>query len=240
MAATKENPITMEIMTDPVELAKAKVRDELFQRNLSWFQVHAPEIYVAHRGKCICISGEELFVADSPNEVLALAKAAIRRMRAVLPTLFRWKGWRVFMLLNGMWLLCDDGVIRPVIYGEALAKDGTRLRTPFLVDTAADRTVFSANILEALGFEAVKGTQQLGGVGGVTATVAVATRIEFPRDDVGRAVFKGQFAAFTDKKALDMSVLGRDILNLFTLIADRQGDRVCLLGQDHYYTIGKR
>ena len=144
------------------------------------------------------------------------------------------------MLLNGMWLLCDDGVARPVIYGEVLAQDVTRVRTPFLVDTAADRTVFSANILEALGFEHVGSAQQLGGVGGIAASVVVDTRIEFPRDEPGPVVFHGQFAAFIDQKALDMSVLGRDILNLFTLIVDRQGDRVCVVGQDHYYTIGKR
>ena len=37
-----------------------------------------------------------------------------------------------------------------------------------------------------------------------------------------------------------MSVLGRDILNLFAVIIDRQRDTVCLLGQQHFYTIGKR
>jgi hypothetical protein len=144
------------------------------------------------------------------------------------------------MLLSGMWLLCDDGVVRPVIHGEVLARDGARVQTPFLVDTAADRTVFSADILEALDVEHVIITHQLAGVGGLAASVAVDTCIELPRDEPGPVVFRGQFAAFTDVKALDMSVLGRDILNLFTLIADRQGDLVCLIGQGHYYTIGKR
>jgi hypothetical protein len=66
----------MEEVTDPVELAHARARDERFARNLAWFQVHALDIYQAHRGKCICIAGEELFVADSPEEVLARAEAA--------------------------------------------------------------------------------------------------------------------------------------------------------------------
>src|SRR5205823_8410383 len=35
-------------------------------------------------------------------------------------------------------------------------------------------------------------------------------------------------------------VLGCDILNLFALIADRQGDLLCLVGQRHPYTINKR
>lgn len=69
-------PLVMEIVTDPVELAKAKVQDEQFQRNWDWFETIAPEVYKTHRGKCLCISGQELFVADTPAEVLALAKAA--------------------------------------------------------------------------------------------------------------------------------------------------------------------
>jgi hypothetical protein len=34
-----------------------------------------------------------------------------------------------------------------------------------------------------------------------------------------------------------MSVLGRDILNLFALIVDRPQETVCLLGQRHRYAI---
>jgi hypothetical protein len=144
------------------------------------------------------------------------------------------------MLLKGVWLLCDDDVVRPVIHGEVLARDGSRVQTPFLVDTAADCTVFSADILEALDFQPVVASHQLGGVGGVAASVVVETEIELPRDEPGPVLFRGQFAAFTNLEALDMSVLGRDILNLFATIVDRQGDTVCLLGQQHYYTIGKR
>jgi len=54
------------------------------------------------------------------------------------------------MQLNGLWLLCADGVVRPVIRGEALAGDGAWIQTLFLIDTGADRTVFSANIFTAL------------------------------------------------------------------------------------------
>jgi len=34
-----------------------------------------------------------------------------------------------------------------------------------------------------------------------------------------------------------MSVLGRDILDLFAVIVDRPGDVVCLVGQRHRYQI---
>jgi hypothetical protein len=108
------------------------------------------------------------------------------------------------------------------------------------VDTGADRTVFSADVLQALHLEPVASPDRLSGVGGQADSVIVETSIRLTHDAAGKAAFKGQFGAFTDLETLDMCVLGRDILNLFTLVVDRQGDNICLVGQDHYYTIGKR
>ncbi len=71
-----QNTIVMEEVTDPEELAKARVQDERFDRNSDWLQAHINEVYTRHRGRCICIAGEELFVADTPEEVIALAEAA--------------------------------------------------------------------------------------------------------------------------------------------------------------------
>jgi hypothetical protein len=76
MIRAREFSPVMEIVTDPVELAKAHAQDERFERNLAWFDAHALEIYAKYRGKCLCVAGQELFVADTPAEVLALAKAA--------------------------------------------------------------------------------------------------------------------------------------------------------------------
>ena len=72
----KPSPIVMEEVTDPEELAKARAQREHFDRNSAWLQAHIAEIYARYRGKCICIAGEELFVADTPEEALALATAA--------------------------------------------------------------------------------------------------------------------------------------------------------------------
>jgi len=66
----------MEEVTDPGEIARARAQRERFDRNAAWLQVHAQEIYPRYRGKCICIAGEELFVAETPEEANALAKAA--------------------------------------------------------------------------------------------------------------------------------------------------------------------
>lgn len=68
--------ITMKDVTDPDELTQAREEDERFARNSAWLQMHAAEIYTQYRGKCICVAGEELFIANTPEEVLAQARAA--------------------------------------------------------------------------------------------------------------------------------------------------------------------
>jgi len=118
-----------------------------------------------------------------------------------------------------------------------LAADGSLIQAEFLADTGADVTVLCADILSKLGLPPLTSQTQLAGVGGTAASVRVGTAIYLRRDDGGTAVFRGQFAAFTELEALDLSVLGRDISNLFALIVDRPRDLVCLLGSGHQYSI---
>lgn len=144
------------------------------------------------------------------------------------------------MRIDGVWHLSADGMVRPLIRGEILAADGSWVNATFLVDTGADRTVFSADVLESLHLEPIETSDRLSGAGGVVDSVVVQTQIRLTHDQSGKALFIGQFAGFKDVKNLDMSILGRDILNLFAVIVDRQGNTVCLLGQSHFYTIGQR
>ncbi len=141
------------------------------------------------------------------------------------------------MQIRGIWLVCDDGIVRPVIHGEVLAADGSWAQTPFLVDTAADRTAFSADILEALQLPRQAAPAALGGVGGGADSVVVETQVQLPPENGDKVVLRGSFAAFTSPAALDMSVLGRDVTIFFAVIVDRPGDVVCLLGQRHRYVI---
>jgi hypothetical protein len=144
------------------------------------------------------------------------------------------------MLLKGEWLLCGDGVMRPVLHGEAEARDGSWAEVNLLVDTGADRTVFSAAALLELGLEPLDVAEGLTGVGGRVSSVVVETRIQFTREDGVPIILRGRYAGTTDPDTLDMSVLGRDIMNHFALIVDRPGDTVCLLGQAHRYVIEQR
>ena len=67
--------VEMYEITDPEEAMKARVRHEQFERNWDWLEAHASEVY-QHRAKFICIAGQELFVGDSVEDVLARAKVA--------------------------------------------------------------------------------------------------------------------------------------------------------------------
>jgi predicted aspartyl protease len=77
------------------------------------------------------------------------------------------------MRIDGEWLLCDDGIRRPVIRGEILTGNGDWQRAEFLVDTGADRTVFSAATLVMLGLQPLVAQDRIGGLGGVAESVVV-------------------------------------------------------------------
>jgi hypothetical protein len=144
------------------------------------------------------------------------------------------------MLIEGHWLHCDDGIIRPVVECEVLAADNSWIKAEFLVDSGGDRTVLTAPFLSALALPSKAAALQLGGVGGSATTVTVDTHIRLALQGGSRIIFQGNFASFTQADALDMNVLGRDILNLFAAVIDRPGDVVCLIGQGHRYTITKQ
>jgi predicted aspartyl protease len=141
------------------------------------------------------------------------------------------------MRIEGKWLLCDDGVERPVISGEIFGVDGSWESTQFLVDTGADRTVFSAATHAKLGLLPLATQDAVGGLGGVAESVVVETQIRLTRETGSSVLFRGQYAAVTQIDALDIDVLGRDITGLFAVVVDQPGNVVSLLGQRHRYTI---
>ena len=55
----------------------------------------------------------------------------------------------------------------------------------------------------------------------------------------GRSVahMRGEFAAFTDPSATDLSILGRDVLNHFDVILSRRRNEVLLLAPNHQYRV---
>ncbi len=51
------------------------------------------------------------------------------------------------MLVTGEWQLRDDGVMRPIVRAKVLGVAGNLVPENFLIDSGADRTVFSATLL---------------------------------------------------------------------------------------------
>jgi hypothetical protein len=143
------------------------------------------------------------------------------------------------MRIVGGWQAGEDGVTRPVLQASVRALDGTLEPDVFLIDSGADRTVFSANLVRRLGFPMTPapGSSILLGISGVCESVVVKTVVELTRDDKGIVHLRGDFAAFTDLAANDLSILGRDILNLFDVILSRRRSEVLLLASNHQYRV---
>ncbi len=143
------------------------------------------------------------------------------------------------MVIVGEWLLCDDGITRPIVRVEVSRADGSLTDERFLVDTAADRTALSAALLKKLQFlgnHAPPGVT-LEGIGGASPYVVVTTVLEFRRNDGELARVRGDFAAFTDPAATDLSILGRDVLDNFDVITSRRRNQVLLLAGNHQYQV---
>lgn len=141
------------------------------------------------------------------------------------------------MVIFGEWRTCDDGIRRPLMSGEILAADGRWLLVEFLVDGGADRTVLAAPALRLLGRPTTPSEDALGGLGGTVPGLLVQTQIRLEDDCQTKFTFKGTFAAVADLECLDMSILGRDITNLFAAILDYPRNVVCLVGQNDHYQI---
>ena len=145
------------------------------------------------------------------------------------------------MLVTGEWQLRDDGVVRPVMRAKVLGSAGHLIAENFLIDSGADRTVLSAALLARLRLPAQSASPgvTLSGIGGTSAFVLVTTVIEFMRDDGGSVRIHGEFAGFTDPRATDLSVLGRDVLDNFDLIIGRHRNDILLLAPRHRYRIDR-
>jgi hypothetical protein len=145
------------------------------------------------------------------------------------------------MQITGEWLVCDDAVTRPVVRARVVGTDGKPADDSFLVDSGADRTVFSAGLLKRLQLSTTPPPTGLTlvGIGGASAFVSVTAALAFRRDDGGLARVRGEFAAVTDPMATDLSVLGRDVLDNFDVILSRRRDEIVLLASSHQYHVAQ-
>jgi hypothetical protein len=142
------------------------------------------------------------------------------------------------MRIAGVWLSCDDNAVRPVVRVNVHGA-GVAASEFFLIDTGADQTVLSPFVFAKLGLPTVAAPAGLllTGVGGSQQFVVVETVLEFTAEDGSPARIRGQYPAFTDAAAMDISILGRDILDHFDLIVSKRKDELYLLATNHGYRI---
>lgn len=138
------------------------------------------------------------------------------------------------MRVNGAWLPGEDGETRPIVPGLVRLTNNRWLEVSFLLDAGADRTVFSARFLQHL--EDLQFTSPqilLSGVGGSADAITVETAIAFARDDGQLVTVGGTYGVFTKSENADLSILGRDVTNNFTVIYDYPHQIIALLAPPH-------
>jgi hypothetical protein len=143
------------------------------------------------------------------------------------------------MRVNGQWLECEDGVIRPSVRGLVRVDDEQMIEVAFLLDAGADRTVFNSRYLYRLLPLATTESEQihLAGVGGEAGSITVQTAIGFIRDNGQLIKVRGAFGVFIDSESSEMPVLGRDVTNNFDVIYSFPRREVILLAPPHSYQI---
>jgi hypothetical protein len=75
------------------------------------------------------------------------------------------------------------------------------------------------------------------GVGGGAPFLIAIAALHLLTDDGRVATVRGEFAAFTDPDATDLSIPARDVLDLFDVILSRRRDEVLLLAPAHQYYV---
>jgi hypothetical protein len=143
------------------------------------------------------------------------------------------------MRVVGMWMPCDDGEMRPVIECLVTGPGAREVDEHFFVDSCADCTVLSADLLKKLNLSGKPPPSDLAlkGISGAGNYVVVNAVVEFLRSEGGPARVRGEMAAFTDPSATDLSILGRDVLNHFDVIISRRRNEVLLLAGNHHYQV---
>jgi hypothetical protein len=71
-----EYVLTMEVVEPADVNPQDRAQLERFKRNSDWLQSHWADLLPQARGKHLAVAGQEAFIADTPEEAWALARAA--------------------------------------------------------------------------------------------------------------------------------------------------------------------
>ena len=141
------------------------------------------------------------------------------------------------MQIDGNWSRDVYGITSPVLTANLLGSGGILVECTFLIDTGAEVTLINHEVFQKLGLPTQPAQRQLAGLGGVVASAAIATFLVLTLSDGTTTRVRHVFHAEAHPPGSDISLLGRDVLNYFTLIVDRPNWRVHLLAGQHNYVI---
>ena len=135
------------------------------------------------------------------------------------------------MVIMGSYISGADGVVRRTLQLLVQKASGQSQAASFLVDSGADHTVFSADLLALLSLPTQAACRDhLSGNRRHKSNCRCNDGLSDLRTDGGLATVRGQFAAFTDPNATDVSILGRDVLDHFDVIQSRRRNEGRIVG----------
>jgi len=130
-----------------------------------------------------------------------------------------------------------EGAFRPFITAYIRVEHGKWNKCSFLVDTGADITFLHYRNIETLGIDTsqISVKDDVGGIGGYGVPY-----FQYPTDlklvsAEGNAIFSGDINIFLDPHAASFPILGRDVLDQFTIIFDRAKKQILLISQPDTY-----
>jgi hypothetical protein len=120
-----------------------------------------------------------------------------------------------------------------------LRDDGTWLDEPFLIDSGADRTTISLETLLKLGVQTFTPVGHPGfvGVGGSPNFQLFRTTLRLLASNGDKFQFASEFVSIMDPGALQISLLGRDILDQCDVIFSRRNNEILLINDSDRYSI---
>lgn len=142
------------------------------------------------------------------------------------------------MRIDGVWQHdpADLDLVRPTIPARLVVSDQA-FAVAFLVDTGADRTVLGSAFASILLPHERKSAESFVSAGGTLSHFVADARIMLVDVD-GRAVsFNVPCVVLSDAEQANTHLLGRDVLDYFAVICDRERDVVTLLRPPHTYSI---
>jgi hypothetical protein len=71
-----DSHLILEEVNDPAVIKRVRAQNERFKRNSDWLQAHWADLLPQARGKHLAVAGQQAFIADTPAEAWAMAKAA--------------------------------------------------------------------------------------------------------------------------------------------------------------------